>query len=106
MLDATLDVQQLGPTDQIIEFADTQLGHQLAHFLGDEEEEVDDMFGLTTEFPAQHGILCGNTDRTRIQMAFTHHDTAGNHKRSGSKTKLICTQHCSYHDVATGFDLA
>ena len=34
--------------------ADAELRHDLAHFLGDEEEEVDDVLGLAGEFAAQH----------------------------------------------------
>ena len=39
-------VEQVGTTDQVVELADAELGHDLAHFLGDEEEVVDDMLGL------------------------------------------------------------
>ena len=37
---------------------------QFAHFLGDEEEEVDDMLGLAFETLAQHRVLGGDPDRT------------------------------------------
>ena len=32
-------VEQVGAADQLVERADAELRHQLAHFLGDEEED-------------------------------------------------------------------
>jgi hypothetical protein len=36
--DALLHVQQVGAADHLVELADAQLRHDLAHFFGDEEE--------------------------------------------------------------------
>jgi hypothetical protein len=38
-----------------VDGAEAELGHVLAHLLGDEEEEVDDVLGLAGEAGAQHG---------------------------------------------------
>ncbi len=46
VLDAAALVEQIGAADQIVEAPDPELRHQLAHFLGDEEEIVDDVLGL------------------------------------------------------------
>ena len=45
MLDAVAHVEQVGASDQIVEPPNAELGHDLAHFLGDEKEEVDDVLG-------------------------------------------------------------
>ena len=62
--DTLLHVEQVGATDEVVELADAQLGHQLAHFVGDEEEEVDHVLGLAGKALAQLGILRG---RIRVQ---------------------------------------
>ncbi len=69
-------VEQVGAADQIVERADAQLRHDLAHFLGDEEEEVDDVLGLAREASAQHRILRGDADRAGVEVALAHHDAA------------------------------
>ena len=51
-------------------------GHEFAHFFGDEEEEVDDMFRLADEALAQHGVLRRDADRARVEMTLAHHDAA------------------------------
>jgi len=56
-------VQQVGAADQLVEPADAELRHDLARFLGDEEEVVDDVLGLALEAPAQHRVLRGHADR-------------------------------------------
>jgi hypothetical protein len=45
VFDTGTHVEQVGAADQIVELADAQLGHDLAHFFGNEEEVVDDMLG-------------------------------------------------------------
>ena len=46
MLDAFPRVEQIGAADEIVEAPDAELRHQLARFLGDVEEVVDDVLGL------------------------------------------------------------
>ena len=55
-------------------------------------------------------ILCGNANRTGIQIADTHHDTAHGYQRSSCETILLCTQHCcddhvtACHHFTIGFN--
>ena len=42
---AVVDLEQVGAADQLVERAHAELRHDLAHLLGDEEEEVDDVLG-------------------------------------------------------------
>ena len=44
--------------------------------LSNEEKEIYNVFGFACEFFAKLRILCGDSDRTCIQMTFSHHDTA------------------------------
>ncbi len=79
-----------------------ELGHQLAHFLGDEEEEVDDVLGLADEALAQHRVLRRDADRAGVEMALAHHDAAGRDQRRGREAELVGAEQRADHDVAAG----
>ena len=64
------------------------LRHELAHFLGDEEHEVDDVLGLAGEFLAQLRVLRGDADRAGVQMADAHHDAAGGDQRRRWRSRI------------------
>ena len=64
-------------------------GHHLAHFLGDEEEVVDDVLGLAGEALAQHRVLRGDADRAGVEVALAHHDAAGGDQRRGREAELV-----------------
>ena len=49
MVDGLLRVEQLAAADHVVDRAEAKLRHQLAHFLGDELEEVDHVLGLAAE---------------------------------------------------------
>ena len=61
----------------------------LAHFLGDEEEVVDDVLGLALEALAQHRVLRRDADRAGVEMALAHHDAAGGDQRRGGEAELV-----------------
>ena len=106
MVDALLHVQQVRTADQIVEAADTQLRHDLAGFLGHEEEVVHHVLGLATELLAQHRILCGHPHRAGVQVALAHHDAAFDHQGRRGKTEFIGPQERTDHHVAAGLHLA
>lgn len=83
-----------------------RLGEDLADFLGDELEEVDDVLGLAGEPVAQDGVLGGDADRAGVQVADAHHDAAGHDERRGRETELLGAQQCGDDDVAAGLQLA
>ena len=62
--------------DHFVDATEAKLGHVLAHLLGDEEEEVDDVLRCAGEALAQNGILGGDADRAGIQVALAHHNAA------------------------------
>ena len=98
-------VQQLGAADQFVKLADTQLGHDLAHFFRDEEKVVHHMLRLAGEFLAQFRVLRGHAHGAGVQMALAHHDAAFHHQRCGRKAELVRTQQRADHHVAAGLDL-
>jgi hypothetical protein len=99
-------VQQVGAADQFVVAADAELRHQLARFLGDEEEVVHHVFRLALELGAQHRILGGDADRAGVQVALAHHDAAFDHQRRGRETDFVGAQHGGDDDVAAGLHLA
>ena len=81
-------------------------GHHLAHFFGDEEEEVDDVLGLALEALAQHRVLRRDADRAGVEVALAHHDAAGRDQRRGREAELVGAEQRADHDVAAGADAA
>ena len=106
MIHGAAHFEPVGAPDHFIDRAKAQLGHMLAHFLGDEAHEVDDMVGIAGELLAQLGILRRHAHRTSIEMAHPHHDAAQRHQRRGGKAKLLGAEQRSDDDVAAGFQLA
>ncbi len=62
-------------------------------FLGQQEEEIDDVLRLAGELLAQLGVLRGDADRAGVQMALAHHDAADRHQRGGGDAPFLGAQH-------------
>src|SRR5207248_7298642 len=80
--------------------------HDLAYFLGDEEEIIDDVLGLPGEALAQHRILGGDPNRAGVEMALAHHDATGRDQGRGGKAEFVSPQQRADHDVASGPEAA
>ena len=106
VLDHLALVEHLHLADHLVEGAVAQRRHQLAHLLGDEEEEVDDVLGLAGEALAQHRVLRRDADRAGVEMALAHHDAAGGDQRRGGEAELVGAEQRADHDVAAGADAA
>ena len=98
--------EQVAAADQVVELPEAQFGHQLAHFLGDELEEADDVLGLAAELLAQPRVLGGDSDGARIEVADPHHDAAHHDQRGGREAELFGAQQAGDHDVAPRLQLA
>ena len=86
--------------------AEPELGHQLAHLLGDELEERLDELGLAAEALAQLGVLGGDADRARVEVADAHHHAARHDERRGGEAELLGAEQRGDDDVAAGLQLA
>ena len=95
-------VEHLPLADHFVEAAIAQRGHQFAHFFGDEEEEIDDMFGQADEALAQHRVLRRDADRAGVEMALAHHDAARRDQRRGGKAEFVGAEQRGDDDVASG----
>ena len=102
MLDDAALVEHLHLADHFVERAIAHLGHQFAHFLGDEEEEIDDVLGLADEALAQHRVLRRDADRTGVEMALAHHDAARRDQRRRGEAELVGAEQRADDDVAAG----
>ncbi len=106
VIDGGALVEQVGAADQIVEAADAHRRHQLAHFLGDEEEVIDHVLGLAGEFLAQRRILGGHAHRAGVEVALPHHDAARDHQRRGGETELVGAEQRADQHVPAGLQLA
>ena len=102
MVDGLALIQDLGLADHLGEGAEAERGHVFAHFLGDEEEEIDDVLGLALEPRAQHRVLRGDADRAGVEMAFAHHDAAGGDQGRGGEAEFVGAEQSADHHVAAG----
>ncbi len=99
-------VEHLGLADHLVEAAVAERSHDLADFLGDEEEVVDDVLGLAGEALAQHRVLRGDADRAGVEMALAHHDAARRDQGRGGEAELVGPEQRADHDVASGAEAA
>src|SRR5262245_36716999 len=106
MVDGLALIENLRLADHLGEGAEAERSHVLAHLLGDEEEEIDDVLGLALEARAEHRVLRGDPDGAGVQMAFAHHDAACRYQRRGRKTELVGAEQGAHQHVASGADAA
>jgi hypothetical protein len=99
-------VEELGAADHLLETPYAEPGHPFAHFLGDEEEIVDDVLGLALEALDELRVLRGDADRAGIQVALAHHDAALGHERRGGEAELVGAEERADHDVAPRLHLS
>ena len=99
--DLTL-VEHLHLPDHFVERPIAQFGHQLAHFVGDVEEIIDDVLGRALEALAQHRVLGRHAHGAGVEVAYPHHDAARRDQRRGREAELIGAEQRADHDVAPG----
>ena len=102
MLDGAVLIEHFRLADHLLELAEAERGHELAHLLGDEEEVIDHVLGLALELGAQHRVLRGDADRAGVQVTLAHHDAAGRDQRCGCKAELVGTEQRADDNVAPG----
>src|ERR1700757_4659109 len=106
MVDRGANIEHIYAPDHLIDGAETHLRHALPHLFGNKKEEIDDVLGLSLKLLAQYGILRRDAYRTRIQMAFAHHDAAHGDQRRGGETEFFGTQQGGYDDVTSSLQFA
>ncbi len=69
-------LQTVHASHHFVKGAEAEARHVFAHLLGEEEEEVDHVLGLSGKARAQHRVLRGNAHGTGVEVALAHHDAA------------------------------
>ena len=103
---AMCGVDLFDAADHLIHGAEAELGHVLAHLLGDEEEEVDDVLGRACEARAQNRVLGGDADGAGIQVALAHHDAAHGDEGHCGEAEFFRAEQGGDDDIAAGLQLA
>ncbi len=98
--------QQVGAADGLLQRAQAQRGQDLAHLLGDEAHQVDDLLGRAGEALAQVGALGADADRAGVGVALADQDAAHGDQRQGADAVLLGTEQGGDDDVAAGLDAA
>ena len=62
--------------------------------------------GLPVNLLAQLGVLRGDADRARVEVALAHHDAARRDERRGGEAELLGAEQRGEDDVAPGLELA
>ncbi len=106
VVDRLSHVEQVAAADHLVDRAEAELRHQLAHLLGDELEEVDDVLGAAAELLAELRVLGGDPDRAGVEVADPHHDAAHDHQRRRGEPVFLGSQQRRDHHVAAGLELA
>ena len=102
----TAHVQPVGAADHLVEAPEAQPRHDPPHFLGDEEEEIDDMLRRAGEAPPELLVLRGDADRAGVQVAFAHHDAAHRNQRRGREAEFVRAEQRADGDIAPGAQAA
>ena len=105
VVDRRPGVERLDVTDHLGHRPEPELGHQLAHLLGDVLEEGLDELRPPAEPLAQHRVLGGDADRAGVQVADAHHDAARHDERGGGEAELLGAEQGGDHDVPTRLQL-
>ena len=100
------DSQQVTAADQLVHRPNSEARHDLPHFLGDEEEIIDHVLGLSGEARAQLRILGCDSDGAGVEMTLPHHHAAFDNQRRRSKSEFVGAEHGGDDDVATSLELA
>ena len=99
-------VEAVYTAHHLVDGAEAHVGHDLAELIGDEEEVVDDVFGLSGEFFAEDGVLGGDADRAGVEVALAEHDAAHDDERGRREAELLCAEETGDGNVAPGLELA
>ena len=103
---ALVGVERVEAADHLVDRAEAELGHQLAGLLGDHEQVVHHVLRLAAEHLPQVGVLRGDADRARVEVALPHHDAAERDQRRGAEAELLGAQQRGDHHVAAGLQAA
>src|SRR5579859_4347664 len=98
--------QAINPANHFVDGAEAELCHDPAQVFGNEEKEIDHVFGRAVELLAQLRVLRGHAYRTSVQVALAHHDAAHGNERRGGEAELFGSEQRRNGYVASGLEFA
>ena len=98
--------QQVGAADGLLQRAQAQRRQDLAHLLGDEAHQVDDLLRRAGEALAQVGALGADADRAGVGVALADQDAAHGDQGQRADAVLLGPEQGGDDDVAAGLDAA
>ena len=101
-----LHLQKVSASYQLINRVRTQLRHDAAQLLCNEQHKAFNIFGLADKFFAQLGVLSCDAKGTGAQMTYAHHAAAHGDQRSGCKAEFLCAQQQRNRNVMAAHQLA
>ena len=94
--------KKLCMSDHFINRTNTKTCHVFSHFLSDKSHKVFYIFRFSPETLTKLRILCSHTNRTGIQVTYSHHDASHSYKRCCGKSKFLCSKKsCDHHITST-----
>ena len=94
--------EALGAADHLVDGAEAEARHDLADFLGDRVEEVDDILWLPLELAAETLVDRGDADRAVVEMALADIDAAHRDEGRGSEVVFLGAEQRGVDDVLAG----
>lgn len=98
--------QAVGAADHFVYRAEAKLGHDNTQLHGNEAHVIHNIFRLSGEAATQGLVLCGNTGRTGVLVADTHHHTAHANQWASGKAEFFGAQEGRNGNVSAGHQLA
>ena len=99
-------VEQVAAAASIVKALETKAGEDFTDFVGDEVQEVLDVFRFALEMLAEFRILRGKAHRALVRMAAAVHNAAERYEQVRGEAEFFGTEECADHDVTTSLELA
>ena len=91
--------ETVGPAHDLVERGGAQPRQMLAHVLGQEGHEIDDLLRRAGELAPQSLVLGGHPDGAAVGVALADHEAADGKKRRGADAELLGAEQCRDDDV-------
>src|SRR5260221_1101627 len=99
-------MEQFGMANDLLQRMRAQASQQGARLPGNGTEIIFHHLRPPGEAGPQSLILCGDANRTGVEMALARHHATHRQKRGGAEAELVGAEQRGYHNVARKFESA
>src|SRR5690349_16662750 len=99
MIDILANAENVCSSDHFIHGSESKFCHDFTKIVCQEAEEVHNVIRISSKQFTEIRILCGNSNRTCIQMTLAHHNTSFDHKCCRCYSPFFCAKHRSDGDI-------